>query len=94
MSQQPAQATPLDAQWRCWSAHKRITLVLLAAWVAASFGVAWWAPMLSEWTFLGWPLGFYMAAQGSPFLFIVLVAVYARACAEVERRHGLAEVQD
>lgn len=59
--------------------------------MAASFGVAWFAPALSSFEFMGWPLSFYMAAQGSPLLFILLVALYSRAAEGVERRNGVSE---
>ena len=75
----------------CWSAQRRLTAGLLLLWVAASFGVAWFAPALSSIEFFGWPLSFYMAAQGSPLAFIVLVALYSRAAQRVEQRVLAAE---
>jgi putative solute:sodium symporter small subunit len=56
---------------------KRIlTTVLLLAWLLISFGPGFFARDLSV-TIGGWPLYFWMAAQGSILLFICIVVIYA-----------------
>ena len=56
---------------------KRIlTWVLLLAWLLISFGPGFFARDLSVMVW-GWPLYFWMAAQGSILLFICIVVVYA-----------------
>lgn len=49
---------------------------LLAIWFAASFGVVFFAHDL-QFMVAGWPLGYWFAAQGSVFIFIAIVAVFA-----------------
>jgi cation/acetate symporter len=49
---------------------------LLAIWFAASFGVVFFANDL-QMIVRGWPLGYWFAAQGSVFVFIAIVAVFA-----------------
>lgn len=49
---------------------------LLAIWFAASFGVVFFAHDL-QMMVGGWPLGYWLAAQGSVFVFIAIVAVFA-----------------
>ncbi|MEI6801655.1 MAG: VC_2705 family sodium/solute symporter [Burkholderiales bacterium] len=49
---------------------------LLALWFIASFGVVFFARDL-DWVVLGWPVGFWFAAQGSMLVFVLLVAVFA-----------------
>src|SRR5512133_2271382 len=49
---------------------------LLAVWFAASFGVVFFAHDLQV-IVAGWPLGYWFAAQGSVFVFIAIVAVFA-----------------
>ena len=36
-----------------------------------------WAGWLNQFSFLGFPLGYYMAAQGSLAIFVIEIAVYA-----------------
>ena len=50
--------------------------VLLSLWFAASFGVVFFARDLNA-VFAGWPLGYWLAAQGSVFIFIAIVALFA-----------------
>ncbi|MES2877040.1 MAG: VC_2705 family sodium/solute symporter [Pseudomonadota bacterium] len=49
---------------------------LLAIWFAASFGVIFFANDL-QMVVAGWPVGYWFAAQGSVFVFIAIVAVFA-----------------
>jgi putative solute:sodium symporter small subunit len=40
---------------------------------------------------LGFPLGFYMAAQGSLIVFVVMLFVFARQQNKIDREFGFAE---
>jgi putative solute:sodium symporter small subunit len=40
---------------------------------------------------LGFPLGFYMAAQGSLIAFVVMLFVFAKQQDKIDRDHGYAE---
>ena len=53
-----------------------VRATLLFVWVLASFGIAFFARDLSQ-TVAGWPLNFWLAAQGSVLVFIGIVVVYA-----------------
>ena len=39
----------------------------------------------------GFRLGFWFAQQGSIYVFVVLIFVYARRMAAIDRRHGVEE---
>ncbi len=54
----------------------RLHAWLLAIWFAASFGVVFFAHDL-QMVIAGWPLGYWFVAQGSVFVFIAIVAVFA-----------------
>ena len=72
-----------------WRATLRLTSVLLLAWAAASFLPGWFAEDLNNFTFYGWPLGFYMAAQGALIIFLLIVWIYDRWMTRLEQRYGL-----
>lgn len=72
-----------------WRATLRLTSVLLLAWAAASFLPGWFAEDLNAFTFYGWPVGFYMAAQGALIIFLLIVWIYDVWMTRLERRHGL-----
>ncbi len=59
--------------------------VLLVVMVLVSFGVCFFARDLS-FTVMGWPLHFWIAAQGGVLVFIVIVAFYAWIMNRMEAR--------
>ncbi|WP_404992577.1 DUF4212 domain-containing protein [Cupriavidus pauculus] len=70
----PDRMTPVER--RAWRHNLRWIAVLLVAWFAATFVVSWFARELS-FDFLGWPFSFWMAAQGSLILYVLMAALYA-----------------
>ncbi len=85
-----AQLTPerRDAYWRKTS---RQMWIILALWFFFSFGVHLFAVQLNSIQFLGFPLGFYMAAQGSLIAFVVLCFWNAWAQNKTDEEFGVAE---
>ena len=61
-----------------WRKTSVVTLWLLAVWIVATFGIVFFARDLSAWSFFGWPVSFYMAAQGTPAICLWIVWYYAR----------------
>ncbi len=61
---------------RYWNRNLRLTGALLAIWFVVTFVSSWYARELS-FNFFGWPFSFYVAAQGAPFVYLLIVAVYA-----------------
>ncbi len=55
---------------------KRLTALLLCIWLAVSFGPTFFARTLS-FEIGGWPVHFWMAAQGAILVFIGIVVIYA-----------------
>jgi putative solute:sodium symporter small subunit len=74
-----------------WQKNLRLTAILLAIWFVVTFVMAYFARELSSITFFGWPLSFYMAAQGSLIIYVVIIAVYARTMNRLDQEHGVAE---
>ena len=66
--------TPLER--RAWHHNMRWIGGLLAAWFMVTFVVSWFARDL-QFDFLGWPFSFWMAAQGSLILYVLMAALYA-----------------
>jgi len=73
-----------------WHASLRVMAVLLAIWLVVSYGLAIvFVEPLNEVWIGGFPLGFWFAQQGSIYVFVVLVGVYALAMDRIDRRHGV-----
>ena len=81
--------TVQDAASRRWRRSQRVTAWLLGAWFIVSFGVTFFARELSLSVF-GWPFSFWVAAQGALIVYVLLVAVYARAMDRLDIEHDLA----
>ena len=60
-----------------WHKNLVITAILLAVWFVVTFVEAWFARELNSISFLGFPLGFYMSAQGSLIIYVALIGIYA-----------------
>ena len=61
-----------------WRKNLRITTILLAIWFVVTFVVSYYARELSSITLFGFPLGFYMGAQGSLIIYVAIIWFYAR----------------
>jgi putative solute:sodium symporter small subunit len=60
-----------------WRKNLVITGILLLVWFIVTFVEAWYARELTSITFLGFPLSFYMSAQGSLAIYVIIIGVYA-----------------
>lgn len=77
-----------------WQATRRLTLVLMALWLCTGFGTVFFARELSRFSLFGWPLSFYMAAQGASLVSLAVIAFYAWRMRRLDRRYGLAARED
>ena len=69
-----------------WRANVRLMLGLLAIWFAVSFGAGiLFVDWLNRFMIGGYPLGFWFAQQGSIYVFILLILVYAWRMDRIDR---------
>ena len=61
-----------------WRRTRNLTFVTLGIWFFFAFFIHWFSAELNNYSFLGFPLGFYMAAQGSPIAFVILLYLSTR----------------
>jgi putative solute:sodium symporter small subunit len=83
-----SRSTEQFAQQRAahWRATKRLTAVLLTTWLVVTFGGIFFARELSDPTIFGWPVSFYMIAQGVPLAYVTILAIYALRMRALDRR--------
>jgi len=85
-----AELTPAqrDAYWKRTS---RLMWTIMVLWVFFSFVIPAFAVQLNQIVIAGFPLGFYMAAQGSLIAFVVLCFWNASAQNKIDEEFGVAE---
>lgn len=76
---------------RYWSKTSALMWTIFALWIFFSFIAPLFAIQLNEIKILGFPLGFYMAAQGSLIAFVVLCVWNAIAQNKVDEEFGVQE---
>ena len=74
-----------------WRRNLMITGVLLFIWFIVTFVEAWYARELNGMTFLGFPLGFYMSAQGSLAIYVAIIGYYAWYMGKLDKEYNVDE---
>jgi putative solute:sodium symporter small subunit len=74
-----------------WAETQRLTYIMIGIWAFFSFFIHMFAPTLNSIKFLGFPLGFCMAAQGSLIVFVAQLFWFSKAQDDVDRKYGMAE---
>ncbi len=76
-----------------WRRTTNLMFTHLGIWVFFGYIIHMFVVPLNKITIpvLGFPLGFYMAAQGSLIVFVVMLFVFARQQNRIDREHGYAE---
>ncbi|UCV12912.1 DUF4212 domain-containing protein [Dechloromonas denitrificans] len=72
-----------------WLKTRRLTFALLFVWIVVTFGASWFARELNEFSLFGFPLGFYMGAQGVIFIYLLIIWFYNRQMRRLEREFGI-----
>ncbi len=84
----------MDAEQRqaYWRRNLRLMAVLLSIWALVSFGCGiLFVDFLNQVSFLGVPLGFWFAQQGSIVIFVILIAVYVWRMDKLDKEFGIEE---
>lgn len=75
-----------------WSANLRLMLILMVIWFVVSFGCGiLLVDQLNAIRLGGFKLGFWFAQQGSIYVFVVLIFVYAKKMGDLDRKFGVEE---
>ncbi|MDX1582737.1 MAG: DUF4212 domain-containing protein [Thermoanaerobaculia bacterium] len=84
-----------DAPLRYWRANRILIAVLLAIWALVSFVFAIFLAEPLESVRIGQlPMSFWWAHQGSMFVFVVLIFVYAITMDRLDRKYDVHEEEE
>jgi putative solute:sodium symporter small subunit len=84
------QITP-EAAAGHWAKTRTLMWICLVVWALFSFVIHMFVDSLNDISILGFPLGFYMAAQGSLVVFVVLIFWYSARQNAIDEEFGAAE---
>ncbi len=73
-----------------WRRTRRVTHILCALWLATTILTVFFAREIAVLTLFGWPLSFYMAAQGASLIYLAIIGFYALAMRRIDRRFAAA----
>ena len=88
----PAADTEFGSEKRAayWRANIALLSKLLVIWFVVSFGAGiLFKDLLNHVEFFGFKLGFWFAQQGSIYVFVALIFVYARKMRQLDRKFGV-----
>ena len=74
-----------------WRRTRTLMITHLVIWFIFAYLIHWFAPALNEISFLQFPLGFYMAAQGSLAVFVIQIFIFIMQQNRVDVECGMAE---
>jgi putative solute:sodium symporter small subunit len=69
-------------------------MILLFIWFVVTFVIGYYARELHGLTIIGFPFAFYMGAQGSLIIYIVIIGVYAWYMNRQDKLYGVAEGEE
>ena len=69
-----------------WQQTRRMTGCLLLLWLITTFCAAFFARELNNLSIFGWPLSFYLAAQGASLVYLAIIGFYAWRMRRLDRQ--------
>lgn len=77
-----------------WQKNLVLTSILIVIWFFVTYVIGYFAIDLQNVTFLGFPIAFYMGAQGSIIIYIAIIGYYARYMNRLDREYGVQEGEE
>ena len=72
-----------------WRKTLQLTASLLILWFVVTFVMNWYAGQLNQMVIFGFPLGFYMGAQGILFIYLAIIWFYNRRMRKLDAVFGV-----
>jgi len=74
-----------------WRENRNLMLIVLFIWALVSYGAALISGWLNKIVIFGFPFGYYMGAQGSLIVFLLLIIFYAKKMDQIDKKYGVEE---
>ena len=87
--------SPQERRQAYWRENLTIMAVLLIVWFVVSYLLSIvFVDDLNKYTLGGFPLGFWIAEQGSLYVFVALIFIYVWLMNRLDRKYGLEETEE
>jgi putative solute:sodium symporter small subunit len=80
-----------EKQVTYWRKTRALTIALLAVWFLVTFVGGYFAVTLNGVEVFGFPLGFYLFAQGALVIYLLIIGIYVTVMNRLDRSYGVAE---
>ena len=74
-----------------WAFNVRLTTIVMVIWFVVTYVAIYFTPQLNSLVILGFPFGYYMGAQGSLIIFVILIFWYAFKMNAADKEYGVEE---
>ena len=74
-----------------WAYNVKLTTFTMIVWFVVTYVAIFFAPQLDKIVILGFPMGYYMGAQGSLIVFVWLIFNYAFKMNKADIDYGVEE---
>ncbi len=74
-----------------WEKTRGLMILTLIIWFVFGYLIFMFGSSLNEGSFLGYPLAYYMCAQGSIIAFVVLIFWFANSQEKIDKQFGFEE---
>lgn len=77
-----------------WNYNKKLTFITMLIWFIVTYVAIFFTPQLNSIVIFGFPFGYYMGAQGSLIVFVVLIFWYANRMNKADKDYGVEEEEE
>ena len=84
----------MSKQEKHWEKTKSLMTITLVIWFIFSIFIFMFGEGMNNSSFLGYPLAYYMSAQGSIVIFVVLIFWFANKQEKIDEEFGFTEKED
>jgi putative solute:sodium symporter small subunit len=77
-----------------WSYNVKLTIFTLVVWFVVTYICSFFAKELNQIVIFGFPMGYYMGAQGSLIIFVWLIFNYAFKMNRADDKYGVQEEEE
>jgi len=77
-----------------WSYNIKLTTITLGIWFVVTYVAIFFTPELNNIVIFGFPFGYYMGAQGSLIVFVILIFNYSNKMNKADKDYGVEEEEE